>query len=423
MLSLDNEPTRDNNALLYALEQGRQALLRAQQEHQQAKQQQHQQQQSNQRLPWTLFAGLPGLQEDDAPEKLKQDQQLNSIPYMLMQQQQQQHQDQNTKITDDELRVALMLGNNVLGNGSSPIHQSMNSLMRAESRSASAPNLFASYNLSPQLGAEHSLNSHQNFPATAKAPLMSALSLLSGPDSLGRSSSLGTTPVSSPLATPDSPSSALPRGGSHPNLSMYSSQDPCTALAELEKRAALKRPTLGPKKHSSSSTGSGSTMNNKSRAYASWRDSERDEVVRALLGIVLQNPDVKWHGGRRQDLVAISSTMQSKTRSQCRDFYYRCLKQITKLLNSTGIKVDLAADCDLARAAIVFYLQHYRLANEGTETRHLTFTARDQAMRYLNSNLTRAVTKYMGLNKEQRKEMLVTACVEHLRKQTPSSSV
>ncbi|GBG29230.1 Hypothetical Protein FCC1311_054522 [Hondaea fermentalgiana] len=409
-----------NSALLM-----RYALLRSQQQQQQQRQ-----------LPWDIFANLPGMQDDNTYLNTQQVQSLPPPPPT--------QQRPGQRISDEELRVALMLGNKSIGNKVLAATASTPSMETPTiSPSASSADLFSALQISQQQQQQQQQQANLSCSPDSHSPLwkptMSALSLLttsssscslstasvasgssaasSSPEMLANSTSLGLTPISSPLATPDSPSATAAK---HSSLAPHAA----TLIAKLQKATAqpAKRPSLGPKKHSSESSGS-SCLTSKSRAYASWRDPERDEVVRALLGIALQNPDVKWHGGRRQDLVAIGAMLQSKTRSQCRDFYYRCLKQITKLLASSGIKVDLAADCELARAAIVFYLQHYRLANEGTETRHLTFTARDQAMRYLNSSLSRAVSKYMSLPQDKRKEMLVTACMEHLEKKTPSSSM
>jgi len=194
---------------------------------------------------------------------------------------------------------------------------------------------------------------------------------------------------------------------------------PGTVLSRSSSNASLTSPgsihdspeeVSSPASDAAKGTSSKKKNSGGNRRYMAWCDEERHKVMMAALDLILQRDNSKYRGGRRQDLVVISKALESKTSTQCRDFYYRCLKQIGKMLEGREMYTDLSSDCDFTRAALILYLKHYRIANDGSETRHLNFAARSQASKYLKSSLLQDLIRFRACTHGDRIKMVREAC-------------
>ena len=109
------------------------------------------------------------------------------------------------------------------------------------------------------------------------------------------------------------------------------------------------------------------------RTYAVWSQEERELVLEALVErsrqLIAETSTEELHkylledkkGGskrkRQTDLDIIAAKLPHKTSSQVRDYYYRTLKQIDKLLKQVDYVHDLT-NPEGARVALLFYHHH-----------------------------------------------------------------
>jgi len=132
-----------------------------------------------------------------------------------------------------------------------------------------------------------------------------------------------------------------------------------------------------------------------SRKYCAWSVEDRDLVCAALMTCAknrISNAEAPspLRKKRQVDLDYIAELLTHKTSAQIRDYYYRSLKQIDKLIKERSYEFD-TSNADDARAALIYY---HKL--QGTVYNDLNLTAKDKNQRrtanlYISERLVAAL--------------------------------